>query len=163
MQFIFSFFTLHPLLILSLALFIVVIYALYLDRKIYTLTRGKTGASLEEIIQSCVESVEKIEKRNELISKHALSLDERVSHSLRNIQTLRYKAYDANGSNQSFSIALLNEKGNGVIISSLHSRDRMSTFAKPVVNYESSYELTEEEVAVIAEAKKEHKAIGPVK
>lgn len=163
MQELFTYFTQHPSLLLSIALFIVVIYALYLDRKIYTLTRGHSGASLEEIIKECVESVAKIEKRNELISKHAYHMDERVSHSLRNIQTLRYKAYEANGSNQSFSIALLNEKGNGVIISSLHSRDQMSTFAKPVVNYESTYELTEEEVAVIEEAKKEHKLIGQVK
>ena len=72
------------------------------------------------------------------------------------VQTIRYKAYDASGSNQSFSIALLNEHGNGVVISSLHSHDRMSTFAKPIQKYESSYGLTEEEVLVVEDAKKEH-------
>ena len=149
--------TADPANLLALALFIVLIYAMYLDRKIHRFTRGQTGASLEDIIKSCVDSVSKIEERNELISKHALTLDERVSHFIRNAQTLRYKAFDANGSNQSFSIAFHNEKGNGVIISSLHSRDRMSTFAKPITNYESTYELTEEEVAVIADSKTAHK------
>ena len=138
-------------------------YALYLDHKIHRFTRGNSGASLEEVMRACVDSVGKIEKRNELISKHALTLDEKVSHSLRNAQTLRYKAFDANGSNQSFSVALLNEKGNGVILSSLHSRDRMSTFAKPVVGYESSYELTEEELSVITEAKSAHKVTSVIK
>jgi hypothetical protein len=108
-------------------------------------------------MKNCVDSVAKIEERNEFISKHALTLEEKVSHALRNAQTMRYKAFDANGSNQSFSIALVNEKGNGVVISSLHSRDRMSTFAKPVENYASSYELTEEEQGVLEEAKKAHK------
>lgn len=109
-------------------------------------------------MQQCVESVAKIEERNEVISKHALTLDERVSHAIRNAQTIRYKAFDANGSNQSFSVALVNEKGNGVVISSLHSRDRMSTFAKPIEKYESSYDLTEEELAVLDDAKISHKA-----
>ena len=70
---------------------------------------------------------------------------------------IRYKAFEVNGSSQSFSIALLNEKGNGVIISSLHSRDRVSTFAKPVIDYKSEHDLTEEEKSVIGDAKKEHK------
>ncbi len=159
----FSSITNHPILLLTIALVIVLIYTMYLDHKIHRFTRGQSGASLEEIIKACVSSVSKIQERNELISKHALTLDERVSHSIRNAQTLRYKAFDANGSNQSFSIALLNEKGNGVIISSLHSRDRMSTFAKPVVNYVSTYELTEEESAVINEAKTEHKVTATIK
>lgn len=146
-----------PVILLTCALVVVTIYAMYLDHKIHRFTRGQSGASLEDIIKACVDSVSKIEQRNELISKHALTLNDRVSHSIRNVETLRYKAFDANGSNQSFSIALLNEKGNGVIISSLHSRDRMSTFAKPVTNYDSTYELTDEEQAVIKDAKSAHK------
>lgn len=114
--------------------------------------------SLETLMRECVQSVAKIEERNEIISKHALTLNERVSHALRNAQTIRYKAFDANGSNQSFSIALVNEKGNGVIITSLHAHDRISTFAKPIERYESVYDLTEEEHSVLNDAKTSHKA-----
>ncbi len=113
-------------------------------------------------MQNCVDGIAKIEERNKVISKHALTLDERVSHAIRNAQTIRYKAFDANGSNQSFSIALVNEKGNGVVISSLHSRDRMSTFAKPIEKYVSSYDLTEEELSVLEDAKLSHKSTSEV-
>ena len=143
--------------ILASVLLIIVFYIFYLHHKIHSFTRGETGASLETLIKTCVDSVAEIEKRNELISKHAISLDNRVSNAIRNAQTVRYKAFEVNGSNQSFSIALLNEKGNGVVISSLHSRDRISTFAKPVEKYTSTYELTDEEQSVIAEAKSAHK------
>lgn len=146
----------NPSLILAVALFVVVCYALYLDHKIVVLTRGKNGASLEDTIKACIDSSLAIEKRNELITSHASLLDKKMSHALRNAQTLRYKAFDTNGSNQSFSIALVNEKGNGVIISSLHSHERMSTFAKPIENYESTYELTEEELAVLDDARAAH-------
>jgi len=142
---------------LAIALLLVLIYTIYLHRKLTHFTRGATGVSLEEVLKGCVDSVKDIEEKNELISKHALSLDTRVSHALRNAQTIRYKAFETNGSNQSFSIALLNEKGSGVVISSLHSHERISTFAKPVEKYASTYELTEEELAVINDAKKEHK------
>ncbi len=132
-------------------------YVFYLDHKIVVLTRGESGSSLEDVIRTCLESVTEIEKRNELMTHHARTLEEKVSHALRNAQTIRYKAFDQNGSNQSFSIALVNEKGGGVVISSLHSHDRTSMFAKPVDNYTSTYELTEEELHVLEESKKEHK------
>jgi hypothetical protein len=149
--------TTFPSLPLAFAVTLLLIYVVYLHQKIHRFTRGETGASLESLIKNCVDAVAEIEKRNELISEHALSLDNRVSHSLRNAQTIRYKAFEVNGSNQSFSIALLNEKGNGVIITSLHARDRINTFAKPVEKYTSTYELTDEEREVIEESKKEHK------
>lgn len=147
-------------LILSIIIFAIFIYTIYLHKKINSLTRGKSGASLEKIIKDCIDSVSEIEKKNELISKHAISLDTRVSYALRNAQIIRYKAFETNGSNQSFSIALLNEKGYGVVISALHAHDRISTFAKPIEKYTSTYELTEEEMSVIKDAKTAHKLKG---
>jgi hypothetical protein len=146
----------NPSILLAILLFIVVCYALYLDHKVVVLTRGASGASLEDTIRQCLANAEAIEKRNALIMEHASVLHEKMSHALRNAQTMRYKAFDSNGSNQSFSIALVNEKGNGVVISSLHSHERMSTFAKPIENYESTYELTEEELAVLDDARAAH-------
>jgi hypothetical protein len=74
------------------------------------------------------------------------------------VSTVRFKAFEQNSSNQSFAIALVNELGNGVILSSLHHRDHVSVFAKPVAEYASTHDLTEEEKSVLTEAKKAHKA-----
>jgi hypothetical protein len=153
-----AFITNHQTLLLACALFVVVCYALYLDHKVVTLTRGQNGASLEDVIKMCIKSVEAIEKRNELITNHAALLDHKMSHALRNAKTIRYKALEPNGSNQSFSVALVNEQGNGVILSTLHVRDRVNTFAKPITNYESEYDLTEEELAVLDDAREAHKS-----
>ncbi len=146
-----------PTIPLTVAVVLLLLYTIYLHHKIHRFTRGETGNSLESIIKKCVDTVSEIEKKNEFISKHALSLDTRVSHSLRNAQMMRYKAFEVNGSNQSFSIALVNEKGNGVVITSLHTRDRINTFAKPIENYTSTYELTDEEREVVEGSKKEHR------
>lgn len=148
-----------PAIPLAVALVVLVLYVLYLDHKIVTLTRGESGASLENIIKSCITSAERIRAQNEAIVNHAATLEKKISHAVRNAQTIRYKAYEANGSNQSFSVALVNEQGNGVVITSLHSHDRMSTFAKPIEQYKSTYELTEEELGVLARAKEEHQMV----
>lgn len=160
---IFTFIAEFPVIPLGGSLVLLLIYTAYLHHKIYRFTKGQTALSLEEVIRSCVDGVSKIEERNELISKHALLLEERVSHALRNAHTIRYKAFETNSSNQSFSIALINERGNGVVISSLHAHDRINTFAKPIENYGSQYELTDEEKNAIDEAKAAHKATSRVK
>lgn len=151
-----SFIVAFPLIPIATAFSLLLCYVIYLHYKIHTFTRGENATSLESIIRECIESVSKIEEKNETISKHALSLHNKVAHAIRNTQTLRYKAFDSNGSNQSFSVALLNEKGNGVVITSLHVRDQMSTFAKPIEKYSSLYELTEEELHTVNLAKKDH-------
>lgn len=154
---IFSNFIPHIIVALLVLNIILIAYTFSLHRKIRKFTRGKDAKSLEDLISECVSGINEIQKRNEVISEHALQLDERISTALRNAQTIRYKAFEINGSNQSFSIALLNEKGNGVVMSSLHHHDRVSTFAKPVEKYESTYDLTDEEKEVIKNSKNEHK------
>lgn len=57
------------------------------------------------------------------------------------------------GSKQSFATALLNEHGDGVVISTLYSRERTSVFAKPIKKFDSEYELTPEETQALTEAR----------
>ncbi len=43
----------------------------------------------------------------------------------------------------------MNDEGNGVVMSSLYARDRMSIFAKPIVKGKSEFELSSEEKEVL--------------
>ncbi|MGQ9457218.1 MAG: DUF4446 family protein, partial [Anaerolineae bacterium] len=54
------------------------------------------------------------------------------------------------GGNQSFAIALVDGRGNGVVLSSLHAREGTRVYAKPLKKWESDYALTEEEKQAIA-------------
>jgi hypothetical protein len=75
-----------------------------------------------------------------------------LKKSIRGLATIRFNPFPDQGSNQSFAIGMLNEEGDGVILSSLYSRERMSVFAKPVKNKKSEYELTVEEKEVLNQA-----------
>lgn len=147
----------HPTIPLTSAVILVLLYVVYLHRKLSHFMRGENAKSLESTIREYLDRVDDLKKHDELIAEHALKLDKRLSQAVRNVSVMRFKAFDQNASNQSFAIALLNEQGDGVILSSLHHRDHVSVFAKPVTKYESKHDLTEEEEKVLLDAQQAHK------
>ena len=63
-----------------------------------------------------------------------------------------YNPFSDTGGDQSFAIALLDSLGNGVVLSSLHSRTDTRVFAKAVQNGRSKYQLSDEEQDAIKKA-----------
>ena len=84
-------------------------------------------------------------------SRGAWRTPKSAARSIRNIKTIRFNPFADSGSNQSFATAIVDDHGNGVILSSLYSRERMSVFAKPIENGVPKYDLTEEEAQVLDE------------
>jgi hypothetical protein len=125
--------------------------------KLRAIFRGSDATSLEPLLRECITKIEELERHDELSGSHTLTLEEKISHAARNLSIIRYKAFESGTSNQSFSVALLNERGDGAIISSLHHRDRVVTYAKPIKEYESEYDLSDEEKHVLEESEKAHK------
>lgn len=84
-----------------------------------------------------------------------ISINNEIRETIQGIETIRFNPFkkDGIGGNQSFATALIDKDGNGVIISSLYSRDRVSVFAKPIDNWNSQYELSGEEKEVLEKTK----------
>ena len=66
---------------------------------------------------------------------------------------LRYNAFADVGSDQSYALALLNRDGDGVVLSSIYSREETRTYGKSVLKYQTSQEASAEERDAIAKAK----------
>lgn len=96
--------------------------------------------------------------KNQLIEilKEVRSLDEFKKESFSHMQKValkRYNPYKDTGGDQSFSVALLNGRGDGVVITSLHARAATRVFAKSVkAGHETGIEFSEEEKQAIKEA-----------
>lgn len=114
---------------------------------------GKKAKDLEDTILALKEDVEKLKKSKDILEKEVVVINTKLKKSVRGLETVRFNPFSDQGSNQSFAIGLLTEEGNGVVLSSLYSRERMSVFAKPVKNGKSDYELTNEEKEVLSKAK----------
>lgn len=110
---------------------------------------GKNGSNMEDSIATLVKGMENLDKRATDVEDYIIKMDERLRRSIQKVQTVRFNPFPDQGGNQSFTIALLDEQGNGVVISSLYSRDKVSVYAKPVVKYASEFELSTEELQAI--------------
>lgn len=71
---------------------------------------------------------------------------------IQKVELLRFNPYEDTGGDQSFTICLLNKKGSGVIVTSLHARSGTRIFAKPVIEGKGKYELSKEEEQVLKKA-----------
>ena len=147
-----------PYIILSLLVTILALLgmSIALYSRLNKIFIGANGTSLEPLIKEALERIQALEINDGQLEDHAILLDKRLSSAVRNVSTVRFKAFETGASNQSFAIALLDEKGNGVVLSSLHHRERVTTYAKPVTAYKSSYDLTEEEKQIILDSKNAH-------
>lgn len=94
------------------------------------------------------------EFRNEL-EAYILTVEKRLKKSVQSVHTVRFNPFKGVGAggNQSFATAFLNEEGDGVIISSLYSRDHVSVFSKPIKDSSSEHELSDEESEALNSAK----------
>jgi hypothetical protein len=139
--------------IISGIVFIILLWILFLELRLKRLFKGAKARNLEEMLVLVGKKINKIEEKQEKIDQHLIVIDDRLNKSIRNVQTVRFNPFVDAGGNQSFAISFINDEGDGVILSSLYARDRMSIFAKPISSGKSVFELTEEEKEVLEKSK----------
>lgn len=141
--------------VLAFLLLLVVTDLFFLRMKIKKLLRGEKNENIGESISSINTDIKSLEEFRSEMEKYLLGIEKRMRRSCQATETIRFNAFrgDGIGGNQSFATAFLNEDGDGSILSSLYSRDRVSIFAKPIVKFDSEIELSEEERRAVALAK----------
>jgi hypothetical protein len=75
-----------------------------------------------------------------------------IEGSVRRVGVLRYDAFEDVGGRLSFSCALLDDHGTGVVLTSINGRQETRVYAKPVTTGQSSYNLSQEEAEAIRQA-----------
>jgi len=139
--------------ILGAFIIIVLLWLATMERRLRKFFAGKKAESLESLMIDICDKVENLKETQGHINEHLVVVDKRLDRSIRNVQTIRFNPFLDAGSNQSFAMSFLNDEGDGVIISSLYARDRMSIFAKPITKGKSEFELTTEEKEVLNKSK----------
>ena len=130
-----------------------VIWAIRTEKRLKRFFAGKKGKDLEESIIILEEDISKLKSAKEKTEKEIIEINKKLKKSIRGLETIRFNPFPDQGSNQSFAVGMVNEDGDGVVFSSLYSRERMSIFAKPIKSGKSEYELTTEEKEVLKKAK----------
>lgn len=106
-----------------------------------------------ESIKELLESFKKLENNFESISEELREIKNKMRLSVQKVGIIRFNPFKEVGSNQSFSIALLNEENDGFVITSLYERERCRVYGKPIKSGQSEYSLSEDEKKAVEEAK----------
>ncbi len=140
--------------ILAFVVIILIIWITKTEHRFKKFFVGTKGKNLEDVMIKLDSQMAELRDMQIKINEHLTEVDKRLDKSIRNIEVIRFNPFEDAGSNQSFAMSFLNDEGNGVIISSLYARDRMSIFAKPISKGKSDFDLSEEEQNVLKKSLK---------
>lgn len=113
------------------------------------LVRGGGGGNFEELLDRQLELGEQTAERVTELDKLHGELRDAMQRAIQRVGLVRFNPFSDTGGDQSFSIALLDAAGDGLVVSSLFSRSETRVFAKPIQGGHSKYNLTEEETQAI--------------
>ena len=138
--------------VLAIIVTAVLVLLYRLKKKLAVFMSGKNGADLEDTLTLLSERTAANE-RTLVAHKEGLEfIDSRVKKSLRGYSLVRYNAYTGGGGDQSFASGLLDERGDGYILSVITNRNHVGLYAKKVVGGTAQQSLTREESEALASA-----------
>lgn len=122
-----------------------------LQQRYRKIMRGVNNKNLEGLIVEYLDRVDKSKASMDGVVERFDELDNRVQRCIQKTAIMRYKAFDDVGA-LSYSIALLDDHNDGVIITGIYGRNESTSYAKPIDNGISRYDLSEEEDEVLDKA-----------
>lgn len=139
---------------LSISTIVLTIFLVQMYKRLQAFMSGKDAKSLESILawltKKNAESQETLEVHKEALE----DLDSRIKKSIRGYSLIRYNAYEEGGANQSFASGLIDESGDGFVLSVITNRNHVGIYAKPVSRGNALSSLTQEESIALESSKK---------
>jgi len=96
--------------------------------------------------------IEELEKRVQELQNDLLAYKKAMKSAVTKVGIVRFNPFHEIGSDQSFSLACLDQENNGFVLTSHYLKDHNRVYAKPIKQGESEYQLSEEEKEAIAKA-----------
>lgn len=149
------------LFVLSLLLFILLWVRLgRLNKRYKAMLNGKSGTDYEELLIGIQEQLNEGQGRTADNSRAIAAIRELMKQQKAHVEMSRYNAFDQNGSEMSFSIAILNDYADGIVLTGIHSREQTYMYAKAIERGESKYALSPEEKKVVLQASSSGTAVS---
>ena len=141
-----------PLLIMLVAVIALVAVIVSLSRKQEILRRrfgkfmqGRDAMSLEEQMQQLAGDVSRLKKESRAYANDIDLLFDKHEGAVQKVGLVKYDAFAEMGGKMSFALALLDERGSGVILNSVHSSTGCYSYAKRVREGKCEINLSPEE------------------
>jgi uncharacterized protein DUF4446 len=93
-----------------------------------------------------------LEETAERLDERMTEAERRIDGSVTHTSLVRYDAYGEMSGRQSTSVALLDSRRSGVVVSAIHHRDQARVYVKHMYEGESEVELSPEEIEAVETA-----------
>jgi len=123
-----------------------------LGRRIDALTRGEEGKDLGAILDAHLDKVFAVSNEVDELTVRTAVAEANLRRSFQRIGLVRFNPFEDTGGNQSFALALLDSKRDGIVVSSLHSRQNTRVYLKAIVGGRSETALSDEESEALRKA-----------
>ncbi|OGO58553.1 MAG: hypothetical protein A2V85_09955 [Chloroflexi bacterium RBG_16_72_14] len=120
-----------------------------LDRRLRGVTRGAEGRSLEAILDAHLDKVYAVARDLDDLAARAAVLEANQRRALQRIGLVRYNPFEDTGGNQSFALAVVDARGDGFVVSSLHARAGTRVYGKAIAGGRSESALSAEEAEAL--------------
>ena len=100
-------------------------------------------------VRAAKAEMQALEENQQALEENQQAMREQMKGCVQKVKLMRYNAFADTGSDLSYSLSLLDENNNGVVLSSIYGREDNRTYAKPIENGKSTYNLSEEEKKVL--------------
>ncbi|PYI52392.1 DUF4446 family protein [Paenibacillus flagellatus] len=157
--------SLQPSLLLALVLVVLaILLALVLVlwvklsklRKLYkSMMQSVNVPDLEQLLIDHQQRLERLSDGFGQLNGRVGAIESNMKSMQSRVGMIRYNAFGDRGSDLSFSIAILSETQDGLVLTGIHSRDDTYLYAKPITAGQSQYALTPEEKEAI------NRCLGP--
>lgn len=124
-----------------------------LKKKFKLLFNGQRASNLEGVIFEQIKRLRLAEKNIIALKRFDQYLEKMALSSIQKVGVIRFNPFRDTGGDQSFSIAILDANDNGLVLSSLFTREGTRIYTKPLQNGQSKYPLSKEEMEAIKRAK----------
>ena len=104
------------------------------------------------MLGSHLDRVRQVVKDVETVSARAAIIERDLQGTFGRLGLVRFNPFEDTGGNQSFALALLDSRGDGFVVSSLHARAGTRVYAKAITNGASEAALSDEETEALRQA-----------
>jgi hypothetical protein len=108
--------------------------------------------TLRGVLDGQSRKIDRLEQAVRTLNKTDMKQQTLIEGGVRHVALLRYDAFEDVGGRLSFSCAMLDGQGSGVVLTSINGRQETRVYAKPIADGRSSYNLSSEEEEAIRQA-----------
>jgi len=149
------------LAIICLMLFVMILVVVHnlgkVQNKYNEFVQGSDSKNIEQLLNEYLKGYKKIDENQKNIYSKIDNIEVDLKKCIKKTGMIRFNPFEEMGGDQCFALAMLNEEDDGAVITGILSREGSYVYGKPIINGESTYRLSEEELKAIKKSKEDYK------